>query len=71
LALALLLQVAGIAVLRYRLGKEWVRRPVVLLYLSSVLYQGVSAVMLTCPPWLPRTRSESASPRSSQMTARS
>ena len=49
LALALLVQVVGVFLLRNRLGRKWLRRPVVLLYLTSVLYQGVSAVMLAFP----------------------
>jgi hypothetical protein len=48
-ALALLAQAAGIVLLRHRLGKTWLRRPVTLLGLASVLYQGLSAVLLTLP----------------------
>lgn len=35
--------------LRYRLGRMWLRRPVTLLFLASVLYQGVSQVFLSFP----------------------
>jgi hypothetical protein len=46
---ALLLQVVAIALLRHRLGKLWLRRPVTLLVLASVVYQGVSPVLLAFP----------------------
>lgn len=47
LAFALLLEACGIALLRYRLGKAWLRRPMTICYLASVAYQGVSAALLT------------------------
>lgn len=46
---ALLLQVAATVVLRHRLGRLWLRRPVTLLVLASVIYQGVSPVLLAFP----------------------
>ena len=49
LATALLLQVATIALLRHRLGKTWLRRPVVLLVLAGVVYDGVSPLLMTFP----------------------
>lgn len=49
LTLALLLQAAGIALLRAGLGRSWLRRPVSLLYLASVASQGLPAVLLAFP----------------------
>lgn len=49
LLLALVLQAAGIMLLRHRLGRAWLRRPVTLLYLASVIYGGASAVLLSFP----------------------
>ena len=47
--IALLLQAAAIVLLRHLLGKTWLRRPVTLLVLASVIYQGVSPVVLLSP----------------------
>lgn len=44
---ALLLQVVAIALLRHRLGHYWLRRPVTLIVLASMVYQGLSPVLLT------------------------
>jgi hypothetical protein len=49
LGLALLLQLVGILLLRYRLGGTWLRRPVTLLYLFAIVNQGISAVLLSFP----------------------
>lgn len=49
LATGLLLQAAAVALLRHRLGKTWLRRPVVVLVLTSVVTQGVTQVMLLAP----------------------
>jgi hypothetical protein len=46
---ALLLQVVAVLLLRHRLGRTWLRRPVTLLVLTSVVYQGVSPVLLSFP----------------------
>jgi hypothetical protein len=49
LATALLLQLAAVALLRHRLGRTWLRRPVTLLVLASVVYDGVSPLLMTAP----------------------
>jgi hypothetical protein len=49
LMLALLLQLAAITLLRVRLGKGWLRRPVVLLILTSSIYNGLSQIFLAFP----------------------
>jgi hypothetical protein len=52
--IALLLQFAALALLRLGLGKLWLRRPVTLLVLASVVYDGLSQVLLAFPsvrPW--------------------
>jgi hypothetical protein len=49
LATALLLQLAAVALLRHRLGRTWLRRPVTLLVLASVVYDGVSPLLMTVP----------------------
>jgi hypothetical protein len=46
---ALLLQAIAIGLLRHRLGRLWLRRPVTLLVLTSVVYQGVAPVLLAFP----------------------
>ena len=46
---ALLLQAASLVLLRHRLGKTWIRRPVTILVLASVVYQGVSPLLLAIP----------------------
>jgi hypothetical protein len=46
---ALLCEAVSIALLRHRLGKLWLRRPVVLLVLVSVACQGLPAVLLSFP----------------------
>ena len=46
---ALLCQAVSAALLRHRLGKTWLRRPATLLVLASVLYDGVSQVLLSFP----------------------
>ena len=47
---ALLFQLAAIILLRHRLGRTWLRRPVTLLVLASVIYDGVSPVLLAFAP---------------------
>lgn len=47
--LALVLQFASVALLRIFLGKTWLRRPGTLLVLTSVVYGGVSQVLLSFP----------------------
>lgn len=49
LLLALLLQFATVVLLRHRLGKTWLRRPVTLLVLASVVYDGLSQILLAFP----------------------
>lgn len=46
---ALLAEAVSVALLRHRLGKLWLRRPVVLLILTSVACQGLPAVLLAFP----------------------
>lgn len=50
LAIALLLQLVTVVLLRHRLGRTWLRRPVTLLILASVVYDGVSPLLMTFPP---------------------
>jgi hypothetical protein len=47
--LALFLQFASVVLLRLVLGKAWLRRPVTLLVLASVVYDGLSQVLLSFP----------------------
>jgi hypothetical protein len=47
--LALVLQAASVTLLRVFLGKTWLRRPGTLLILASVVYDGVSQVLLSFP----------------------
>jgi hypothetical protein len=47
--LALTLQFATVCLLRLGLGKGWLRRPVTLLVLASVVYDGLSQVLLAFP----------------------
>jgi hypothetical protein len=49
LAAALLLQSVAIMLLRQRLGRAWLRRPVPLLALASAVYQGLPALLLAFP----------------------
>ena len=49
LLLALLLQGVAVVLLRCRLGRLWLRRPVTILVLTSVVYQGLSSVLLLLP----------------------
>ncbi len=52
--IALLLQFATMALLRLGLGKLWLRLPVTLLVLASMVYDGLSQVLLAFPsvrPW--------------------
>ena len=49
LLLALLLQTVSMVLLRHRLGKTWLRRPVTILVLASVVYQGISPTLLSFP----------------------
>jgi hypothetical protein len=46
---ALLVQVVSLALLRHRLGRGWLRRPVVLLMLVSVVDLGVAPALLAIP----------------------
>lgn len=48
-AAALFIQVISLLVLRHRLGREWLRRPVTLIILASVIYQGLSPLLLAVP----------------------
>lgn len=47
--LALVLQFASVVLLRMFLGKTWLRRPGAVLVLASVVYDGVSQVLLSFP----------------------
>lgn len=47
--LALVLQFCSVALLRIFLGKTWLRRPGTLLVLASVVYDGLSQVLLSFP----------------------
>jgi hypothetical protein len=47
--LALLLQIAAMALLRVRLGRLWLRRPATLLVIVSVVYNGLTQVLLAFP----------------------
>jgi hypothetical protein len=49
LVLALVLQLIIVVALRHRLGQTWLRRPTALLILASVVYQGVSPLLLSVP----------------------
>lgn len=49
LALALLLQLFAVVLLRHRLGKSWLLRPATLVVIISVVYNGVTQVMLLSP----------------------
>jgi hypothetical protein len=49
LLLALLLQGVAVVLLRCRLGRLWLRRPVAILVLTSVTYQGLSSILLLLP----------------------
>ena len=46
---ALFLEAAAVILLRHRLGRHWLRHPVTLLVLASVVYDGVSQVLLAFP----------------------
>ena len=45
----LLFQAVSVILLRHRLGKTWLRRPVTILVLVSVVYQGISPLLLSFP----------------------
>ena len=47
--LALVLQAAAVALMRHRLGRSWLRRPVTLLVLTAVTYTGVAEILLAFP----------------------
>lgn len=49
LLLALLLQGTAVVLLRCRLGRLWLRRPITILVLASVVYQGLTSVLLLMP----------------------
>jgi hypothetical protein len=49
LAAALLGQALAITLLRHRLGRRWLRRPVSILILAAVVYQGLSPIFMTVP----------------------
>ena len=49
LLLALVLEAVSLVLLRHRLKKTWLRRPVTILVLASVVYQGVSPALLSFP----------------------
>jgi hypothetical protein len=46
---ALFLQAISLSLLRHRLGHRWLRHPVPLIALASVVYQGLSPLLLTVP----------------------
>jgi hypothetical protein len=46
---ALLLQVVAVVLMRRRLGRGWLRRPVAILVISAVAYHGLSEILLTIP----------------------
>ncbi len=46
---ALGLQAIMLTLLRHRLGRHWLRRPVTLLVITSVIYEGLSPVLLEIP----------------------
>jgi hypothetical protein len=49
LATALVAQLLAIFLLRFRLGRRWLRHPVSIMILVSVAYQGVSPVLMAIP----------------------
>jgi hypothetical protein len=49
LIISLVLQVACLVLLRYRLGRRWLRRPVPILVLGSAVSQGLAPALLTIP----------------------
>ncbi len=49
LLMALLLQAAAVILMRHRLGRRWLQRPVSLLVIVAVVCQGVSEVLLEVP----------------------
>lgn len=49
LGIALLVEAATIALLRHRLGRRWLGRPVSLMILTSVAYQGLSPLLMLIP----------------------
>ena len=46
---ALFLQLTAIVLMRHRLGRTWLRRPVTLLVLAAVIYSGLSECLLSFP----------------------
>lgn len=52
LTLALVIQAACLVLLRVRLGKKWLARPVVLLAIAAVVYHGVTEVLLLNPSYV-------------------
>jgi hypothetical protein len=46
---ALLVQCVMVALLRHRLGRRWLRRPVTVLVLASVVYLGIGPALLAVP----------------------
>lgn len=49
LALALMLQLAAVLLLRHSLGRAWLRRPVVVLVLISCVYDGLTQLLMLSP----------------------
>ena len=49
LAWALFLQALAVAAMRWRLGRAWIRRPVSLLLIAAVIYNGISEMLLAIP----------------------
>jgi hypothetical protein len=49
LCIALCLQAASVALMRHRLGRLWLRRPVTLLVLTAVTYNGLAEIVLAVP----------------------
>jgi hypothetical protein len=49
LLLAFLFQGTAVVLLRCRLGRRWLRRPMTILVLTSVVYQGLSSALLLIP----------------------
>ena len=49
LCTALCLQVLSCALMRWRLGQGWLRRPVCIIVMAAVIYHGLSEILLAVP----------------------
>ena len=49
LCTALCLQVLAVALMRHRLGRSWLRRPVTIFVFTAVIYNGITELLLTIP----------------------